>query len=137
MKIRGRIISISDNTAEVCIIRENTACGSCPTCPKKMGVRDVIKVAAVKDIQIGQEGVLSDTKTWFTRNKIIFGLIAFVVGIILTEAISTIIPLGAYRKEIDLLGGGLLTFIVLVILWTKRPRYLFRIDLMKGGETQL
>ena len=137
MKIRGRIIAISGNVVEVCIIRENTACGSCSTCPKKMGIRDVIKVAAVKGIQIGQEVVLSDNKTWLSKNKIAFGLIAFVVGIILTETISTIISLSAYRKEIDLLGGGLLTLMVLVILWTKRPRYLLRIDLMEGGETQL
>ena len=135
MQIRGKIISISDDTAEVCIITENAACGSCPTCPKKMGVRDVIKVAAVKDIQVGQEVVLSDTKNWFTKNKIVFVVIAFVLGIILTETMSTIISLSTYRKEVDLLGGSILTIIALVVSWIKRPRYLFRIDLMKGGET--
>src|SRR5574341_1417281 len=103
MKIRGRIIAISGTVAEVCIIRENTASGCCSTCPKKMGIRDVVKVATVNGIQVGQEVVLSNNKTWLSKNKIAFGLIAFVVGIILTESISTIISLSTYRKEIDLL----------------------------------
>ncbi|MFN3533349.1 MAG: SoxR reducing system RseC family protein [Candidatus Brocadia sp.] len=135
MQIRGRIISISGKVAEVCIIKENTACGSCATCSKKMGVRDIIKVAAVDGIQIGQEVVLHDTKNWFTKNKIVFSLLAFVSGIILTEFISKIISFGAYHKEIDLLGGGLAMIVMLVVLWVRRPQYLFRIDLSEGGKT--
>jgi len=52
MQIRGKVVSITGNVAEVCIIRENTACGSCSTCLKKMGVRDITKVDAIKGIQI-------------------------------------------------------------------------------------
>lgn len=119
----------------MCIIKENTACGSCATCPKKMGVRDIIKVAAIDGIQIGQEVVLCDTKNWFTKNKIVFSLLAFVSGIILTEFISKIISFGAYHKEIDLLGGGLAMIVMLVVLWGRRPQYFFRIDLSEGGKT--
>ncbi|MCF6154219.1 MAG: hypothetical protein E3K36_02985 [Candidatus Brocadia sp.] len=134
MQIRGKVISISGKVAEVCIIKENTACGSCSTCLKKMGVRDIIKVAAISGIQIGQEVVLHDTKNWLRKNKIVFSLLAFVSGIILTEFISKIISFGAYHKEIDLLGGSLVMIIMLLVLWVKRPQYLFRIDLIKGGK---
>lgn len=134
MQLRGKIISISGNVAEVCVIRENTACGSCSTCPKKMGIRDIIKVAAVQGIQVGQEVVLHDTKNWLTKNKIALAVFAFVSGIIVTEAISAVVSFGTYRKEIDLLGGGLITIIMLIVLWIKRPRYLFRIELIEGGK---
>lgn len=137
MQIRGKILSISGSVAEVCIIKENTACGSCATCLKKLGVRDSIKVAAIKGIQIGQEVVLHDTKNWFMKNKIVFVLFAFVSGIILTELMSKIISFGAYNKEIDLLGGGLVMIVTLLVLWVKRPQYLFRIELMEGGKTEL
>ena len=135
MQIRGKIISISGNVAEVCIIKENTACGSCSTCLKKMGIRDIIKVAAINGIRVGQEVVLRDTKNWLTKNKIVFALLAFVSGIILTELISKIISFGAYHKEIDLLGGGLVMMVMLFVLWVKRPQYLFRIELIEGGKT--
>lgn len=137
MQIRGRIIFISGKVAEVCIIKENTACGSCATCLKKMGVHDIIKVAAIDGIQIGQEVVLRDTKNWLTENKIVFSLLAFVSGIILTEVISTIVSFGTYHKQVDLLGGGLTTMIMLVVLWFKRPQYLFRIELIEGGKTEV
>ena len=135
MQIRGKIISISGNVGEVCIIKENTACGSCSTCLKKMGIRDIIKVAAINGIRVGQEVVLRDTKNWLTKNKIVFALLAFVSGIILTELISKIISFGAYHKEIDLLGGGLVMMVMLFVLWVKRPQYLFRIELIEGGKT--
>jgi hypothetical protein len=137
MQIRGRIISISDKVAEVCIIKENTVCGSCAACPKKMGVRDIIKVAAIDGIQIGQEVVLHETKNWLTKNKIVFSLLAFVSGIILAEFISKVISFGAYHEEIDLLGGGLAMIAMRLVLWVKRPRYLFRIELREGGKTEL
>lgn len=135
MQIRGKILSISGKVAEVCVIKENPVCESCATCPKKMGVRDIIKVAAIDGIQIGQEVVLHDTKNWLTKNTMIFSLLAFISGIILTELISKIISFSTYHKEIDLLGGGLATVILLVVLWVKKPRYLFRIDLIEGGKT--
>ena len=132
MQIRGKVVSISGDFAEVCIIRENTACGSCSTCPKKMGVRDITKVAAIKGIQIGQEVVLRDNITWFLKNRIMLVLVAFVLGIIVTEAAATIVSFGTYRGAIDLLVGGILTLIVLVVSWVKKPRYLFRI--VKVGQ---
>lgn len=135
MQIRGRVLSISGNVAEICIIRENTACGSCSTCPKKMGVRNITKVAAIKGIQIGQEVVLRDNITWFFKNRIMLVLVTFVLGIIVTEATSAIISFGTYRGAIDLLVGGILTLIVLVVSWVKKPRYLFRIEQIEGGRT--
>ena len=127
MQIRGKVVSISGDVAEVCIIKENTACGSCSTCLKKMGVRDITKVASVKGIQIGQEVVLRDNINWFSKNRIILVVAAFVSGIILTEAASTVISFGSYRGGMDLLVGGILTSIVLIVSWVKKPRYLFRI----------
>ncbi|MDO8140575.1 MAG: SoxR reducing system RseC family protein [Candidatus Brocadiales bacterium] len=135
MQIRGKVVSISGGVAEVCIIRENTACGSCSACPKKMGVRDIIKVAAIKGIQIGQVVVLHDNINWFLKNRIMLVLVAFVLGIILTETVATIISFGTYRGGIDLLVGGVLTLIVIVVSWVKKPRYLFRIEQIEGGET--
>lgn len=134
MQIRGKILSISCNVAEVCIIRENTACESCSACPKKMGIRDIITVAAINGIRIGQEVVLRETRNWFIKNKIVVALLAFVLGIILTESISTIVSFGTYRTEFDLLGGGLITIIIMMVLRIKRPRYLFKIALAEGGK---
>ncbi|HHT9144158.1 MAG TPA: SoxR reducing system RseC family protein [Candidatus Wunengus sp. YC61] len=128
-------MSISGDVAEVCIIRENTACGSCSTCPKKMGVRDITKVAAVKGIQIGQEVVLRDNISWFIKNRIMLVVVAFVLGIILTEATSASISFGPYRGRMDLLVGGILTLIVLIVSWVRKPRYLFRIEQIEGGKT--
>lgn len=135
MQIRGKVVSITGDVAEVCIIRENTACGSCSTCPKKMGVRDITKVAAVKGIQIGQEVVLRDNISWFIKNRIMLVVVAFVLGIILTEATSAIISFGSYRGSMDLLVGGILTLIVLIVSWVRKPRYLFRIEQIEGGKT--
>ncbi len=137
MQVRGKVISISGKVAEVCVIKEDITCGSCSTCPKKMGVRDIIKVAVINGIRIGQEVVLHDTKNWFTKNKIVFVLLAFVVGVILAELLAKIISFGAYHKEVDLFGGGLTTMIMLIVLWFKRPQYLFRIELIEGGKTEL
>src|SRR3972149_5074492 len=132
MQIRGKVVSISGDFAEVCIIRENTACGSCSACLKKMGVRDITKVAAVKGIQIGQEVVLRDNISWFSKNRIMLVVTAFVSGIILTEVTSTIVSFGTYRGGMALLVGGILTLIVLIVSWVKKPRYLFRI--VKVGQ---
>ncbi|OHB43407.1 MAG: hypothetical protein A2069_03360 [Planctomycetes bacterium GWB2_41_19] len=100
-----------------------------------MGVRDITKVAAIKGIQMGQEVVLRDNITWFLKNRIMLVLVAFVLGIIVTEAAATIISFGTYRGAIDLLVGGILTLIVLVVSWVKKPRYLFRIEQIEGGRT--
>lgn len=135
MQIRGKVVSITGSVAEVCIIRENTACGSCSVCPKKMGVRDTTKVAAVKGIQIGQEVVLRDNISWFIKNKIMLVVAAFVLGNILTEVTSTIVSFGTYRGGMALLVGGILTLIMLIVSWIRKPRYLFRIEQIEGGKT--
>ncbi len=132
MQIRGKVVSITGDVAEVCIIRENTACGSCSTCLKKMGVKDITKVAAIKGIQIGQEVVLRDNISWFIKNRIMLVVAAFVFGIILIEATSTIVSFGRDRGEMALLAGGMLTLIVLIVSWVRKPRYLFRI--VKVGQ---
>ena len=135
MQIRGKVVSITGDVAEVCIIRENTACGSCSACPKKMGVSDITKVAAIKGIQIGQEVVLRDNISWFIKNRIMLVVVAFVLGIILTEVTSTIVSFGTYRAGMALLVGGILTLIVLIVSWIRKPRYLFRIEQIEGGKT--
>ena len=135
MEIRGKVVSITGEVAEVCIIRENTACGTCSACPKKMGVRDITKVATVKGIQIGQEVVLRDNISWLIKNRIMLVVVAFVLGIILTEVTSTIVSFGTYRGGMALLVGGILTLIVLIVSWIRKPRYLFRIEQIEGGKT--
>jgi hypothetical protein len=92
-----------------------------------MGVRDITKVAAVKGIQIGQEVVLRDNINWLSKNRIILVVAAFVSGIILTEVTSTIISFGSSGGGMDLVVGGILTLIVLIVSWVRKPRYLFRI----------
>lgn len=134
MQLRGKIISISCGVAEVCIIREKTACENCSACPKKIGIHDSITVAAINGIQIGQEVVLRDARNWFTKNKMVSVLLAFVLGIILTDAISSVVSFGHYRTEIDLFSGGLITIITVLVLWIKRPRYLFKIALAERGR---
>ncbi|TLD43681.1 MAG: hypothetical protein JETT_0112 [Candidatus Jettenia ecosi] len=135
MEIRGKIVSIHGNSAEVCIILENKACGSCSACPKKMGVQDIVQVAVIEGVQVGQEVVLRSNKNWFTKNTWIIIVIAFVLGLIITEAISMAVSFGAYRKNIDILGASIVTVIVSIIVWLKRPQYLFRIELTKRGKT--
>lgn len=124
-----------DNVAEVCIIKENIACESCFACPKKMGVRDVIKTAAVKGVQVGQEVILCENTNWFIKNRIMFVIIAFVSGIIITETIPKLVSFGAHRGGMDLLGGGILTIVTLIVSWIKKPKYTFRIERIKGGNT--
>ena len=128
MQIRGKVLSISGSVAEVCIIRDSIACGDCSACLKKLGLHDIIKVATVKKLQVNQEVVLKDNKNWFIKNRIIFIVIGFVLGVIITEALSAIIFFGVNRGGIDLLGGGVSTIIVAVILWIKRPRYYYKIE---------
>ena len=135
MEIRGTVVSIFHGTAEVCVIKEKAVCGDCTACPAKVGVRDVMQVAVTMGLQVGQKVVLHDTKNWFVRNKITFTLIAFVVGVIMSELMSLIIPFGVYRNDADVFGGCLLTTIVLTVLWMKRPRYPFRITRIEGGNT--
>lgn len=135
MEIRGVVVSIFDGVAEVCVIKEKAACGNCSACPKKAGVSDVIKVAAIEGLGVGQKVVILDAKNWFTRNKIVLILIAFVLGVIISELMSLIAPFGVYRNDVDVFGGCLLTTIVLAVLWMKRSRYPFRIARIEGGNT--
>lgn len=120
-------MSISGDVAEVCIIRENTACGSCSECSKKMGGGDIVKVAAINGIQIGQEVVLQRNTNWFLKNRIMIALIAFVLGVILTETAAAIMSFDTRSGGIDIISGGIFTLIVIVVSSVKKPKYLFRI----------
>lgn len=133
MQIRGKILSISGDVAEICIIRENTACGSCSDCSKKMGVGDIMKVAVINGIQIGQVVVLRRNINWFFKNRIMLVLIAFVLGIIVTETAAAIISFDTYRGGIGMIVGGIFTLIVIVVLLVKKPKYLFRIAQTEMG----
>lgn len=135
MEIRGTVVSIFHGIADICVIKEKAVCGTCSACPKKAGVNDVIKVAVIGGLQVGQKVVLHDTKNWFMRNKITLILIAFVSGVIMSELLSLIAPFGVYKNEVDVFGGCLLTTIVLAVLWMKRSRYPFRIERIEGGDT--
>lgn len=135
MEIRGAVVSIIGGVADICVIKEKVECGNCSACPKKAGVGDVVKVSAIKGLRVGQTVLLIDAKNWFMRNKIALILIAFVLGVIMSESVSLIAPFGVYRNEMDMFGGCLLTTIVLVVLWMKRSRYPFRIAKIEGGNT--
>jgi hypothetical protein len=135
MRLSGKIVAISGNEADVCLIEEKKVCESCSTCPKKMGVHDVIKVASIKGILIGQEIVLCDTISWFTKNRILLVVSAFVFGIIIAEAIATNIPFGAYRRAIDFTIGGMFAAVIYAISWFKKPKYLFRIEQISEKQT--
>ncbi len=128
MRLSGKIVAISGNEADVCLIEEKKICESCSTCPKKTGVHNVIKVASIKGILIGQEIVLCDTISWFAKNRILLAVVAFIFGIIIAEAIAAILPFGAYRKMIDFTIGGILAAGVFFISWLKKPKYLFKIE---------
>lgn len=135
-QLRGKVLSISGDVAEVCIINtENVTCESCSACPKKMGIQNIMKVPAIKGIQIGQEVVLLDNKSLFTKNKILFIVIAFILGVIIAEGITSAVALDIYKKEVDMLGGGISVFIMVLILWIKIPKHHFRIKLIKGEKT--
>ncbi len=134
MEIRGAVVSIINRVAEVRVIKEKAACGDCSACPTKAGVSDIMKVSVAAGLQVGQKVVLRDTKNWFVRNKITLVLIAFVAGVIISELMSLITPFGVYRNDADVFGGCLLTTIVLAVLWTKRPRYPFRITSIERGD---
>ena len=134
MEIRGTVVSIFHGIADICVIKEKAACGDCSACPTKSGVSDVMKVAAIEGLQVGQRVVLRDAKNWFMRNKITLILIAFVAGVIMSELMSLIAPFGVYRNDADVFGGCLLTTIVLAVLWMKRSRYPFRIARIEGGD---
>src|SRR3990172_5479011 len=127
MQIRGKIVSISGSVAEICIMRENTACGSCSDCSKKMGGGDIMNVEAINGIQIGQEVVLLRNTSWFLKNRIMIALVAFVLGVIVTETASAIISFDTRSGGIDIIMGGICTLIVLVVSSVKKPKYLFRI----------
>lgn len=135
MQIRGRVVSISENVAEVCILREHTTCGSCSACPKKMGVSDITRVAVIEGIQIGQAVILRDNIPWLSKHRALVILAAFILGIGATEAVSAVAPLGSFRGKLGLLAGGMLTLIALIISWVKKPRYLFRIEHIQEGRT--
>jgi hypothetical protein len=134
MEIRGRVISLSNGVAKVCIVKENTTCGECSACPAKMGIRDVVSAEAVKGVLVGDVVVLKDNRSWFVKNNIMLVIAAFVLGVMITEAISAAASFNAYRKEIDLLGGCIAAIIEAIIARFLKPKYYFRIELIKGEK---
>jgi hypothetical protein len=131
MEIRGNVLSVSGNVAEVCIInRERKACENCSACPQETGTQDSIRVAAVPGIRTGQEVILQSNKNWFIRNKILLIVIAFVLGMVITEAIGKLVSFGTYSRNITMAGGITASVIVSCIVWIKRPQYLFKIKLV-------
>ncbi len=135
IQIRGKILSVSGGIAEVCIIKKHGTCESCSTCPKKTGIQDVVKVRTIQGIQVGQEVVLLSKRNLFTRNKIMLAVIAFVFGIIMTEIIASTAALTFYRTEVDILGGCISMFLLLLIVWMKSPKDLYTIQLIEGKNT--
>lgn len=134
MVMRGRVVSISNGVAKVCIIKERTVCGMCSACPKKTGTNESVDVEAIKGTRVGQEVVIRNNRNWLSRHKTMCALVAFISGVMITEALSVIVPFGAHRKEFDLFGGGVFTIIVAIVSWIFRPRYLLRIELIKGEK---
>ncbi|MGQ3685887.1 MAG: hypothetical protein ACUBOA_12910 [Candidatus Loosdrechtia sp.] len=134
MKIRGKVTAVSGNVAGVCIIRETKGCESCSACPKKADTGDSILVASVPGIMIGQEVILKTNKNWFIRNKILFIVIAFVLGMILAEAIGKFLSSGVFSRNSTMAGGIIAVAIALCIIWMKRPQYLFTIESIERGE---
>lgn len=134
MELRGKIVSISRNTVDVGIIQESKTCENCSACPKKMGVQDIVRVAAIKGISVGQEVIVRGNKNWFIKNRIMLIVIAFVSGMIITETISRTTSIRIHSKNIHILVGSIFTLVVSFLLWIKKPRYLFKIDLVKGEK---
>ncbi|MCF6158515.1 MAG: hypothetical protein E3K32_08055 [wastewater metagenome] len=128
MEIKGKVLSVSHGVADVCIIREGKACGNCSACPKKTGVQDTVQVVAGKGIRVGQEVILRSNKDWFAQNWIMSAVAAFVLGMIVTEAILKVISINIHHTNIDIVGGVILTGVFFCLLWLKKPRYLFRIE---------
>jgi len=135
MNIRGKVVSISKSYAEVCILENDTTCGSCTACPKKQVLRETIKVAPIKGIHIGQEVVLQENKNWLNKNKIVTAVLGFIAGVIIAEAISLTISYGVYRTKIDMLAGCLMIIISLIVARFTRRNFRFRIKLIKRGKT--
>lgn len=127
MEVRGRVVSVSEDIAEVCVLKENVSCGDCSACFKKMGDLESVIVAAIPGLQAGQEIVLSDNKSWFAKNRIVLAVFAFVLGVVAVEGLSVIVSFGGQRQGVDFLGGATATAIVFVVLWVKKPRYLLKI----------
>ena len=127
MEVRGKVVSVSGNVAEVCILKENVSCGDCSACFKKMGSLESIIVAAIPGLQAGQEILLCDSKSWLAKNKIVFAVFAFVLGVVAVEGLSVIVSFGGQRQGVDLLGGAIASAIVFIVLWVKKPRYLLKI----------
>ena len=86
-----------------------------------------MNVEAINGIQIGQEVVLLRNTSWFLKNRIMIALVAFVLGVIVTETASAIISFDTRSGGIDIIMGGICTLIVLVVSSVKKPKYLFRI----------
>lgn len=133
MPIKGRVVSVHNGVAEVCIIREAGTCGTCATCPKKIVMQGVIKVASIKGVRPGKCVILSTNATWFRKHWIILTVTAFICGILIAEGISALMPLATFEERYVILGGIVFSMIVLFISLLKKPRYPLKIERTEEG----
>lgn len=125
----GKIVSLSRECAEVCIIDNEKLCGNCSACPRKKGTNDIVKVLPIKNVKIGQLVILRDNRNWINKNKILSLTGGFILGVIISEVLLKIISFGAYRSEYDFIGGGILVAVMLILIRTTKPNYFFRMEL--------
>ncbi|GJQ48103.1 hypothetical protein KsCSTR_32240 [Candidatus Kuenenia stuttgartiensis] len=125
----GRIVSLSEECAEVCIVDTQSACSNCSSCPKKTGTKDIIKVAGLNKVKAGQLVILRDNRNWINKNKIISLIGGFIFGVILSEVFSKIIVFRTYRSEYDFIGGGIMVVIMIILIKITKPNYCLRMEL--------
>lgn len=125
----GRIVSVSEECAEVCIVDTQGACSNCSSCPKKTGTKDIIKVAALNNVKVGQLVILRDNRNWINKNKIISSIGGFIFGVILSEVFSKITAFRTYRSEYDFIGGGIMVVIMIILIKITKPNYCLRMEM--------
>lgn len=134
-QMTGKIVSLSEECAEVCIVETEKSCGNCSACPVKNRPEDIIKVSPVKNAKIGQFVFLHDDRNWINKNKATALIGGFISGVIIAEALSKIVSFGAYRPEYDFIGGGIMVVIMMFLIKATKPNYFFRMELT-GEETR-
>ncbi|MDR4509253.1 MAG: SoxR reducing system RseC family protein [Candidatus Brocadiaceae bacterium] len=137
METLGKIVSITGTVAEVCILKKHTSCGNCSTCIQKISPKDLITVASINGIHVGLEVMIRDNKNWFIRNKTLFSIVAFIFGIVFTEAILYTTNIAIHNPAVDLLIGGICSLIVFIVAWIKKPQYLYKIEFVREGRPNL
>ncbi|MCF6148806.1 MAG: hypothetical protein E3K37_09120 [Candidatus Kuenenia sp.] len=131
----GKIVSLSRECAEVCVIDAGKLCGNCSVCFGKNGTKNVVKVSPIKNAKIGQLVVLRDNRNWINKNKVFSLTGSFVFGVILTEVLFKIMPLEVHRSEYDFIGGGILIVIMMILIRITKPNYFFKMELYGEKKT--